>query len=85
MIDSVSSSIIFAGDKFQKNFATRAKISYVTRRTLAGHPPALRRINLKVSPALASAGEGALHRDPESRPESLQAFESQLNRATGGR
>ena len=37
----------------------------VTRRTLAGHPPALRRINLKVSPALASADARGLGRGIE--------------------
>jgi len=57
----------------------------ITRRTLAGHPPALRRINMKVSPALASAVESSLDRDPGSRSESLAAFENQLTRAAGGR
>jgi len=57
----------------------------ITRRTLQGRPPALRRINMKVSPALAAAVEASLQRDPSARPESLAAFESQLSRALGGR
>jgi pSer/pThr/pTyr-binding forkhead associated (FHA) protein len=59
--------------------------SEVTKRSLQGRPPALRRINLKVSPALAGAVETALSRDPASRPESLRAFAEQLGRAAGGR
>ena len=57
----------------------------ITKRSLQGRPPALRRINLKVSPALAAAVESALSREPAERPASLKSFADQLGRAAGGR
>ena len=57
----------------------------VTQRSLHGRPPALRRINLKVSPAVAGAVESALSRDRSERPRSLRALAEQLGRAAGGR
>jgi len=62
-----------------------ASTAEVTKRALQGRPPALRRINLKVSPALAGAVEGAIARDPADRPDSIAEFVRQLKRAAGGR
>lgn len=50
----------------------------VARRALSESPPALRRINLKVSPALARAVEEAIDRDPSRRPRDLAALISRL-------
>jgi hypothetical protein len=61
---------------------TRAEI---TRRVLNESPPALRRINLKVSPALAKVVETAIDRLPEERPQTLNEFLEQLNRVSGRR
>ncbi len=57
----------------------------VARRSRVERPPALRRINLKVSPALAGAVESGLHREPGERPGTLAMFERQLQRSLGGR
>jgi pSer/pThr/pTyr-binding forkhead associated (FHA) protein len=43
----------------------------VTRRAQKDSPPALRRINLKVSPALAQVVESAISHRPEARPQSI--------------
>ncbi len=62
--------------------ATAAEIAPRARRE---KPPALRRINLKVSPALAGAVEAAMHRLPAERPATLLDLRKLLERATGGR
>ncbi len=62
-----------------------ATTAEVTKRTLQGRPPALRRINLKVSPALAGAVESALSRNADDRPATLRAFADQIARASGTR
>jgi serine/threonine-protein kinase len=46
----------------------------IVRRAQSDSPPALRRINLKVSPALAQAVESALDRRPDARPQTIAAF-----------
>lgn len=53
----------------------------VTRRVLHESPPALRRINLKVSPTLAKIVESGINRDPEERPPTVADMLDQLNRA----
>ena len=53
----------------------------VLRRAQRESPPALRRINLKVSPALAKLVEGALERDPGLRPQTLEEFLERLKQA----
>ncbi len=55
----------------------------IARRALAESPPALRRINLKVSPALARVVETALERDPTARHASVAEFLTALRRAAG--
>lgn len=50
----------------------------VARRAQSESPPALRRINLKVSPALARAVEQAIDRDPGKRHASLAEFLAKL-------
>ena len=57
----------------------------VARRARLGRPPALRRINLKVSPALATAVESGIARDPGERPATLLALRNQIARAAGVR
>lgn len=54
----------------------------VARRAQTESAPALRRINLKVSPALATTVEAAIARDPEKRPASLEDLLDKL-KATG--
>lgn len=53
----------------------------VLRRAQREAPPALRRINLKVSPALAKAVEEALERDPALRPQTLDELLERLRQA----
>jgi serine/threonine-protein kinase len=53
----------------------------VARRALRESPPALRRINLKVSPALAKVVEDAMQRDPAARPQTLAEFLDRLRTA----
>jgi serine/threonine-protein kinase len=53
----------------------------VARRAQKDSPPALRRINLKVSPALAQIVEAALDRRPAARPKSLPEFLAALKTA----
>jgi hypothetical protein len=43
-------------------------------------PPALRRVNLKVSPALARVVERAMDKDPRNRPPDFRAFELDLRK-----
>jgi pSer/pThr/pTyr-binding forkhead associated (FHA) protein len=50
----------------------------VARRAQSESPPALRRINLKVSPALATVVEQAIDRDPARRPALLEDFLARL-------
>lgn len=57
----------------------------VRRRVLHENPPSLRRINLKVSPRLATAVETAIRRNPAERHESVEAFLEQLRAAVRGR
>jgi hypothetical protein len=45
-------------------------------------PPALRRVNLKVSPALAQIVESAIDRRPSSRPQSLPDLLAALKKAS---
>jgi hypothetical protein len=54
----------------------------IARRAQTDSPPALRRINLKVSPALAQAVESALDRRPEARPQTIPAFVQALRAAS---
>jgi len=58
-----------------------ATMDAITRSILEGHAPSLRLVNVKVKPALASAVDAALQRDPDARPQSLGAFESLLTLA----
>jgi pSer/pThr/pTyr-binding forkhead associated (FHA) protein len=53
----------------------------VARRAQKDSPPALRRINLKVSPALAQAVEAAIDRRPEARPQSIEGLIEVLKKA----
>lgn len=53
----------------------------VLRRAQRESPPALRRINLKVSPALAKVVEDALARSPAGRPSTLAEFLERLRTA----
>jgi serine/threonine protein kinase len=53
----------------------------IVRRATKDSPPALRRINLKVSPALAQVVETALDRRPAARPQSIPDFLAALRRA----
>lgn len=55
--------------------------SEIVRRAQQDTPPALRRINLKVSPALASVVEGAIDHRAGERPQSLPEFLAALKRA----
>jgi hypothetical protein len=57
-------------------------VEEVARRAQKNAPPALRRINMKVSPALAQVVESALDSRPESRPASIDAFLAALKKAT---
>ena len=57
----------------------------ITRRVLNESPPALRRINLKVSPALAKVVESAIDRSPDERPQTLNELLEQLRKVSGGR
>jgi serine/threonine-protein kinase len=43
-------------------------------------PPPLRRVNLKVSPALARVVERAMDKDPENRPPDFRSFEADLKK-----
>jgi serine/threonine protein kinase len=47
---------------------------------LKEQPPSLRRVNLKVSPALARVVERALDKDPANRPADFKAFRSELKK-----
>lgn len=53
----------------------------VFRRAQRESPPALRRINLKVSPALARVVDECLERDPVMRPASFEDFLDRLRQA----
>ena len=53
----------------------------VARRAQKDSPPALRRINMKVSPALAQAVESAIDRRPASRPQSIPGLIDALKKA----
>ena len=53
----------------------------VARRAQKDSPPALRRINLKVSPALAQVVESAIDRRPTARPQSISDFLVALKKA----
>ena len=53
----------------------------VARRAQKDSPPALRRINLKVSPALAQVVESAIDRRPAARPPSIAEFLAALKKA----
>lgn len=53
----------------------------ITRRAQLDSPPALRRINLKVSPALAQVVESAIDRRPEGRPQSIRDLITALKKA----
>jgi protein kinase-like protein/FHA domain-containing protein len=53
----------------------------VARRALRDAPPSLRRINLKVSPALATAVETAIDHRPDVRPQSISALLAALRQA----
>jgi serine/threonine protein kinase len=53
----------------------------VTRRAQKDSPPALRRVNLKVSPALAQVVESSIDRRPAMRPQSIGAFLAALRKA----
>ena len=55
----------------------------VLRRAQRESPPALRRVNLKVSPALAKVVEDALDRDPANRPPTLEELLDRLRQAAG--
>jgi serine/threonine-protein kinase len=57
----------------------------ITRRVLNESPPALRRINLKVSPALAKVVESAIDRSPDERPQTLNELLEQLRKVSGSR
>jgi serine/threonine protein kinase len=57
----------------------------ITRRVMNESPPALRRINLKVSPALAKVVESAIDRKLEERPQTLAELLEQLRRVSGSR
>jgi hypothetical protein len=52
----------------------------VARRARSDAPPALRRINMKVSPALAQLVESSLDRRPEARPATIDAFLAALKK-----
>jgi serine/threonine protein kinase len=54
----------------------------VARRAQKDSPPALRRINLKVSPPLAQAVESAIDRRPEGRPQSIPDLLAALKKAS---
>ena len=45
-------------------------------------PPGLRRINLKVSPALATVVESSLDHDPKRRPQTLRELQIALDKAS---
>ena len=53
----------------------------IVRRATKDSPPALRRINLKVSPALAQVVESAIDRRPAARPQSIPDFLAGLRKA----
>jgi serine/threonine protein kinase len=53
----------------------------IVRRATKDSPPALRRINLKVSPTLAQVVEAAIDRSPASRPQSIADFLAGLRKA----
>jgi serine/threonine protein kinase len=54
----------------------------IARRAKQDSPPALRRINLKVSPALAQIVEAGIDRLPQARPQSISDFLVGLEQAT---
>jgi serine/threonine-protein kinase len=54
----------------------------VARRAQKDTPPALRRINLKVSPALAQIVEAAIDRRPAARPQNIPVFLGALKAAS---
>jgi serine/threonine protein kinase len=56
-------------------------VQEVLRRAQRESPPALRRVNLKVSPALAKVVEEAISRDPAARPATLDEFLDRLRTA----
>ncbi|MCE9638082.1 MAG: FHA domain-containing protein [Planctomycetes bacterium] len=56
-------------------------VAEVLRRAQRESPPALRRINMKVSPALATLVDDALARDPALRPATLDLFLDRLKQA----
>ncbi len=56
-------------------------VAEIARRAQKDAPPALRRINLKVSPALAQVVESAIDRRPEKRPASIADFLAALKKA----
>lgn len=60
-----------------------SSVSDIARQAHNQSPPALRRINLKVSPALARVVETAIHRMAEERHETLREFLEQLRKASG--
>jgi len=58
-----------------------ATVGEIAKRAQKDAPPALRRINMKVSPALAQVVESAIDRRPDMRPQSLADFLAGLKKA----
>ncbi len=58
-------------------------IDEIAKQARSQSPPALRRINLKVSPALAGVVEAAIERESDERPQTLGAFLDELRQASG--
>jgi hypothetical protein len=58
-----------------------ANLAEVARRARTDSPPALRRINMKVSPALAQLVESSIDRRPEARPATIEGFLAALKKA----